>query len=85
MPARVDTLKKVERDCIVRALEEANWVVGGRNGAAARLGLPRTTLIYKMRKLRHQSELVFSANIAAQRGIMKRGRWFALLFMGRAS
>jgi formate hydrogenlyase transcriptional activator len=51
MPARVDTLKKVERDCIVRALEEANWVVGGRNGAAARLGLPRTTLIYKIRKL----------------------------------
>ena len=51
MPARVDTLKKVERDCIVRALEETNWVVGGSNGAAARLGLPRTTLIYKMRKL----------------------------------
>jgi formate hydrogenlyase transcriptional activator len=50
-PACIDTLKKAEKDCIVRALEEANWVVGGRGGAAARLGLPRTTLIYKMRKL----------------------------------
>jgi transcriptional regulator with GAF, ATPase, and Fis domain len=48
---RVDTLKKAERDCILHALEEANWVVGGSRGAAARLGIPRTTLIYKMRKL----------------------------------
>jgi formate hydrogenlyase transcriptional activator len=51
LPICVDTLKKAERDCILQALEETNWVVGGRNGAAARLGLPRTTLIYKMRKL----------------------------------
>jgi formate hydrogenlyase transcriptional activator len=50
-PVRVDTLKKAERDCIVQALEETNWIVGGSSGAAARLGLPRTTLIYKMRKL----------------------------------
>jgi hypothetical protein len=32
-------------------LKETNWVVGGRNGAAARLGLPRTTLITRMQKL----------------------------------
>src|SRR6266850_3348285 len=51
LPARVDRFKKAERDCILQALEEANWIVGGSNGAAARLGLPRTTLIYKMRKL----------------------------------
>jgi formate hydrogenlyase transcriptional activator len=50
-PARIDTLKEAERDCILRALEDANWVIGGRRGAAARLGLPRTTLIYKMRRL----------------------------------
>jgi formate hydrogenlyase transcriptional activator len=50
LPACTDTLKKAERDCIIRALEETNWIVGGRNGAAARLGLPRTTLIYKIRK-----------------------------------
>jgi formate hydrogenlyase transcriptional activator len=44
-------LQEVERDHIVRALEASNWVVGGRNGAAARLGMNRTSLIYRMRKL----------------------------------
>ena len=41
-----------ERDLIIRALEESNWVVGGPKGAAARLGLARTSLVYKMQKLR---------------------------------
>ena len=41
-----------EREQIMRALEESNWVVGGANGAAARLGLARTSLVYKMQKLR---------------------------------
>lgn len=45
-------LEEVERDHIVRALESSNWVVGGRNGAAQRLGMKRTSLVYKMRKLR---------------------------------
>jgi formate hydrogenlyase transcriptional activator len=45
-------LEEVERDHIVRALEVSNWVVGGRNGAAARLGMKRTSLVYRMRKLR---------------------------------
>ena len=45
-------LAEVERDHIVRALEASNWVVGGRNGAAERLGMKRTSLVYKMRKLR---------------------------------
>lgn len=45
------TLVDAEKAHIVTILQEANWVVGGRNGAAARLGLPRTTLISKMRKL----------------------------------
>lgn len=45
-------LDEVKRDHIVRALEASNWVVGGRNGAADRLGLKRTSLAYKMRKLR---------------------------------
>ena len=45
-------LDEVERDHIVRALEASNWVVGGRNGAAERLGMKRTSLVYKMRKLR---------------------------------
>lgn len=45
-------LEEVERDHIVRALELSNWVVGGQNGAAQRLGMKRTSLVYKMRKLR---------------------------------
>ncbi len=45
------TLCEVERDHILQALEETNWVVGGPRGAAAQLGLPRTTLISKMHKL----------------------------------
>jgi formate hydrogenlyase transcriptional activator len=45
-------LEEVERDHILRALEASNWVVGGRNGAAARLGMKRTSLVYRMRKLR---------------------------------
>jgi formate hydrogenlyase transcriptional activator len=45
-------LEEVERDHIVRALEASNWVVGGRNGAAQRLGMARTSLVYRMQKLR---------------------------------
>jgi formate hydrogenlyase transcriptional activator len=44
-------LQEVERDHIVRALEASKWVVGGRNGAAARLGMKRTSLVYRMQKL----------------------------------
>src|SRR5262245_21500689 len=45
-------LAEVERDHILRALEASNWVVGGRNGAAQQLGMKRTSLVYRMRKLR---------------------------------
>jgi len=45
-------LAEVERDHILRALAATNWVVGGRNGAAARLGMKRTSLVYRMKKLR---------------------------------
>jgi len=45
-------LEEVERDHIIRALESSNWVVGGRNGAAQRLGMKRTSLVYKMQKHR---------------------------------
>jgi formate hydrogenlyase transcriptional activator len=44
------TLEGAERDHILNALRESNWVVGGARGAAARLGVKRTTLISKMRK-----------------------------------
>ena len=45
------TLKDAERDHIILALAETNWVIGGPKGAAARLGLQRTTLISKMQRL----------------------------------
>jgi formate hydrogenlyase transcriptional activator len=44
-------LEVVERDHILRILGESNWVIGGTAGAAARLGLNRTTLNNRMRKL----------------------------------
>jgi PAS domain S-box-containing protein len=45
------TLEDAERDHILRALRESRGIIGGPNGAAARLGLKRTTLNSKMRKL----------------------------------
>lgn len=44
-------LAEVERDHILRALEATNWVIGGQSGAAARLGMKRTSLVYRMKKL----------------------------------
>jgi formate hydrogenlyase transcriptional activator len=44
-------LQSVERDHILRVLEETRWVVAGPQGAAQRLGMKRTTLQAKMRKL----------------------------------
>src|SRR5260370_9583100 len=46
-----DTFKDSTRALILQALQEAGWVIGGSDGAAARLGLKRTTLIAKMKKL----------------------------------
>src|SRR5882724_3819407 len=46
------TLEEADRSHILQTLEHTKGVVGGRNGAAARLGLPRTTLIAKMNRLR---------------------------------
>jgi formate hydrogenlyase transcriptional activator len=46
-----ETLAAAERDHILRILKETNWVIGGPSGAAARLGMKRTTLQSKMQKL----------------------------------
>jgi len=45
------TLRDHERTLILRTLESVGWVIGGPKGAAAKLGLKRTTLIHKMHKL----------------------------------
>lgn len=49
--AQARTLEDVEREHIVRTLEESDWVIAGRSGAAAKLGTKRTSLQYKMQKL----------------------------------
>jgi formate hydrogenlyase transcriptional activator len=50
-PAKLTTLEEVEREHVLRAIRESNWIIGGPNGAAARLGMKRTTLTYRIRKL----------------------------------
>jgi formate hydrogenlyase transcriptional activator len=46
------TLEDSDRALIMESLEQAGWIVGGPSGAAAKLGLKRTTLLAKMRRLR---------------------------------
>ena len=50
-PARVSTLAEAERAQILQALQDAKWLIGGPQGAAARLGVKRSTLYAKMAKL----------------------------------
>jgi formate hydrogenlyase transcriptional activator len=50
-PSKWRTLAEVERQHILDTLRQVRWVVGGPNGAAVRLGLPRTTLLCRMRRL----------------------------------
>jgi formate hydrogenlyase transcriptional activator len=45
------TLRDSERALILQTLAEVGWVIGGPDGAAAKLGLKRTTLIHRMKKL----------------------------------
>ena len=49
--APVQTLEDADRRHIIAALERSNWVLAGPNGAAARLGVKRSTLQFRMRKL----------------------------------
>jgi formate hydrogenlyase transcriptional activator len=54
-PAEMDcqavTLEEAERDHILKTLEQTRWVVAGPSGAAARLGIKRSTLYFRMQKL----------------------------------
>ncbi len=61
VPADKVTLADAEREHILSALRDTNWVVGGRTGAAARLGVKRTTLISKMRKRGLSRAMAFGA------------------------
>jgi transcriptional regulator with GAF, ATPase, and Fis domain len=59
--ASVRTLAEAERDHIVEALQHSRGVISGHNGAAARLGMKRTTLQYRMRKLGIEQKRVFAS------------------------
>jgi formate hydrogenlyase transcriptional activator len=50
-PLGAITLEDAERDHIRKTLEQTRWVVAGPNGAAARLGIKRSTLYFRMQKL----------------------------------
>jgi formate hydrogenlyase transcriptional activator len=50
-PTKTRTLAQAERDHILQALHDTEWVIGGPDGAAAQLGVKRTTLLDKMRRL----------------------------------
>jgi formate hydrogenlyase transcriptional activator len=50
-PDRHQTLEEVERSHILKTLKETSWVLSGPSGAAARLGLNRSTLYFRMKKL----------------------------------
>ncbi|MGB9469001.1 MAG: helix-turn-helix domain-containing protein, partial [Candidatus Acidiferrum sp.] len=60
-------LAEVERDHILRALEASNWVI---SGAAARLRMKRTSLVYRMKKLRirRPAEVPQKRNVAGAAG-----------------
>jgi formate hydrogenlyase transcriptional activator len=60
-PAGAITLRDAERNHIRKTLEHTHWVVAGPNGAAARLGVKRSTLYFRMQKLG-----IFRANQIAE-------------------
>ena len=61
------TLADASREHILEILKQTGWMIGGQDGAASRLGLPRTTLIYKMQKL--GIEMRRSSRARATRGL----------------
>jgi formate hydrogenlyase transcriptional activator len=79
---RPKTLFDAERAYIVQTLNETNWVIGGRNGAAARLGLPRTTLISRMEKLglSRISQSIKTGGFVMQTGLSDVGSTPALAY-----
>jgi formate hydrogenlyase transcriptional activator len=65
-------LADVERDHIVRALEASNWVIGGRNGAAERLGMKRTSLLYRMQRLGIDRRPAHAGNSTSKPGATRK-------------
>jgi formate hydrogenlyase transcriptional activator len=70
-PARITTLADAERAHITASLRATSWVIGGPNGAAAQLGLPRTTLLARMQRLGISSETTRSRRRPATRRLVQ--------------
>ncbi len=68
-PVSIKTLADAERAHITTVLRETNWVVGGPRGAAAQLGVPRTTLIARMQRLGISTER--NRSLALARGFTR--------------
>src|ERR1700722_7075126 len=81
-PSAALTLADAAREHILEVLDQTGWMIGGRDGAAMRLGLPRTTLIYKMRKLGIEARRPHRARTVAEihRGPAPRPRQTAASF-----
>jgi transcriptional regulator with GAF, ATPase, and Fis domain len=58
-----DELRRLERETLIRALEQSNWKVAGAQGAARKLGIPPSTLSSRMKALRIQRPRSESAPI----------------------
>lgn len=70
-PVSVKTLAEAERAHITATLRETNWVVGGPRGAAAQLGLPRTTLLARMQRLGISTGTWRNREERASRGVVR--------------
>jgi DNA-binding NtrC family response regulator len=74
LPVQNDTpprmLVDAERSLIIGALRDTKWVVGGGNGAAHRLGVKRTTLLARMKKLGISRERIRGASASSDSGLL---------------
>jgi formate hydrogenlyase transcriptional activator len=79
--SKSNALAEAQRALILQVLEQAEGVVGGRNGAAARLGMRRTTLIYKMQRLgiNHRQNSVLRMPGVGEKRNLKLGESFSTL------
>jgi formate hydrogenlyase transcriptional activator len=78
--APVRTLAEAQRAHITAMLHETNWVVGGQRGAAAQLGLPRTTLISRMQRLGISNDTLGQRAGQAPHGIQGEDRAYDHLY-----
>ena len=74
LPKSRQTLEDAMREHILEALEQTRWVVGGRHGTAAYLGVARTTLLAKMRRLGIES----TGQGLAQRGAERQAAFASM-------